>query len=746
VSPHPDPFPRAGEGGRTAAWPWWGFALLLAAWSSGITAAALLSPLRVWLALALSLATAVALIDRHVALLAGLSLAAFLLGAGRGALAATVELPANLAGQIVSVSGTVDDDPVARKASRRLIVRVDHVVTGAEQTRVAFRIEATFYGMTPVKYGDLVLLTGEIQQPPRFDQFDYRAYLAEQGIAGVIPGARLVRVTSHGGDPLHSTLLGIRHAVVETVDRALPEPQAALLLGVVFGYRAALPPTLQQQMIASGLIHIVVISGLKVSLLARIIQQAVGRFAPTAAPLIAAGAMAGYALLAGASAAALRAAAMGIVVVIAGRLHRDSHVFVSLALTGAVMLGLKPDLAGDVSFQLSFAGTMGIAAMTDRIATWVAWLPAVLRDPFAATIAAEAATWPLMLANFHQLSLIGPIANALVLPLLPVVMVAGGAGAMIGSPIALAGWPLLQAAGMITSWYRLVIDGLGSLPLAAITMPYFPPRWLAAAVVVNVAGLAGVRLRQFFWQKKVWAILGAASLAMVVLLLIRPDGRVHVYALDVGTGSAVLVRTANGHQILIDAGPDIDKLTQAMGRALPPTARTIDVWVIAGGRRVNIGAAPAVLSRFQIGSLVIADPDPWSASMRALVQQAQSDGIPAGSVNGPLEVDGVRLSQASDGRSWLIQTDTAVLAVVPPETSWTSLPAGVSSVIFTSGGPPAWQGPGQGVSVIQVSSNSRAGLPARAVVRALVGAALYRTDRVGTVELVSSAGGFRAVK
>ena len=132
--------------------------------------------------------------------------------------------------------------------------------------------------------------------------------------------------------------------------------------------------------------------------------------------------------------------------------------------------------------------------------------------------------------------------------------------------------------------------------------------------------------------------------------------------------------------------------------------------------------------------------------MRALVQQAQSDGIPSGSVNGPLEVDGVRLSQASDGRSWLIQTDTAVLAVVPPETSWTSLPAGVSSVIFTSGGPPAWQGPGQGVSVIQVSSNSRAGLPARAVVRALVGAALYRTDRVGTVELVSSAGGFRAVK
>jgi len=169
---------------------------------------------------------------------------------------------------------------------------------------------------------------------------------------------------------------------------------------------------------------------------------------------------------------------------------------------------------------------------------------------------------------------------------------------------------------------------------------------------------------------------------------------------------------------------------------LPPTARTIDVWVIAGGRRVNIGAAPAVLSRFRIGSLVVADPDPWSATMRALVQQAQSEGIPAGSVNGPLEVDGVRLSQASDGRSWLIEADKAVLAVVPPETSWTSLPAGVSGVIFTSGGPADWQGPGQGFSVIQVAANSRDGLPSRGVLDALRGAAIYRTDRLGTIELV----------
>ena len=247
-------------------------------------AGVLLSPLVPWLILTAGLAAGVSLVRRNLALLAGLSLLACLLGAGRGASSGSVQLPAGLSGQSVAVSGTVDDDPVERKASRRLTVRLDHIVTGTAQLRSSLRIEATVYGMTPVHYGDLVLLSGELQQPPRFDQFDYRAYLAEQGIAGVMPSARLVRVTAHGGDPLHELLFSARHALIDTVDRALPEPQAALLLGVVFGYRAALPPALQQQMIASGLIHIVVISG---QITSKLMQTAVrpslgrsGRVAP----------------------------------------------------------------------------------------------------------------------------------------------------------------------------------------------------------------------------------------------------------------------------------------------------------------------------------------------------------------------------------------------------------------------------------------------------------------------------------
>ena len=207
----------------------------------------------------------------------------------------------------------------------------------------------------------------------------------------------------------------------------------------------------------------------------------------------------------------------------------------------------------------------------------------------------------------------------------------------------------------------------------------------------------------------------------------------------------MLVRTSNGHQLLIDAGPDADRLLQSLGRALPPTARTIDVWLITGGRRPNIGAAEAVLNRFDVKRLVVADPDPWSATLRALVLQAEAARIPVVHANGPLAVDGVNLRLGADERSWLIRTGQSALAIVPPQTSWQSLPPDIDGAIFTSGGPLEWHGPAHGFTVIQVAANSRDGLPARTVLLALRGAPIYRTDRLGTVELGGTMLGFRPV-
>jgi len=240
--------------------PWWIGALVLTAWSVGILVMVVLrQPPWPLLVLAFLVALAVSAIRRSIAIVALAAAVALGLGVVRGNLSSTPTLAAELRGQQTTIAGQVDDDPISHRHGTRLVVRVPTLHT---------RVLATVYGAPVVHYGDLVLVTGRLEAAPRFDTFDYASYLADHGISGILQSPHLVRVLPHAGDPLHAAIFAVRHALVAGIDRALPEPQAALLLGVVFGYRQALPRALEQQMISCGLIHIVVISGLKVSLLA----------------------------------------------------------------------------------------------------------------------------------------------------------------------------------------------------------------------------------------------------------------------------------------------------------------------------------------------------------------------------------------------------------------------------------------------------------------------------------------------
>src|ERR1700738_5489147 len=127
----------------------------------------------------------------------------------------------------------------------------------------------------------------------------------------------------------------------------------------------------------------------------------------------------------GATPAALRAAGMGGLAIAASRLGRPTHLWTSLALTAAAMLGWHPELAWDVGFQLSFAGTAAIILLTPGIERRLAFMPRVLREPFAVTCAAQVGTLPMMATDFHVLSPVAPLANALVIPILPALVSAG---------------------------------------------------------------------------------------------------------------------------------------------------------------------------------------------------------------------------------------------------------------------------------------------------------------------------------
>lgn len=111
-------------------------------------------------------------------------------------------------------------------------------------------------------YGDLLELEGELETPPSFPDFDYRDYLARQGIVSLIAYPEVVETIATGqGDPALAALHSVRGRLGDALARALPEPQAALAQGIFLGQRSAIPAELTDDLNSTGTSHLIAISG-----------------------------------------------------------------------------------------------------------------------------------------------------------------------------------------------------------------------------------------------------------------------------------------------------------------------------------------------------------------------------------------------------------------------------------------------------------------------------------------------------
>jgi competence protein ComEC len=200
-----------------------------------------------------------------------------------------------------------------------------------------------------------------------------------------------------------------------------------------------------------------------------------------------------YVLISGAGPAAIRSALMAGAAMLAATGARRTNPIPMLALAAALMLGLGPNLIEDPGFQLSFLGTAGILLLAAPIARRIPG-PRVAIEPFAVTVAAQVATIPIMAGTFGVISMAGPVANALVLPMLPVMIVTGATGAILSALSPVLGWALLQLAGTGASAVTALASGMAAVPGAAIQVGNWPPAWSTAEAVGVVTALATVAL------------------------------------------------------------------------------------------------------------------------------------------------------------------------------------------------------------------------------------------------------------
>jgi len=365
----------------------------------------------------------------------------------------------------VTLEGVVVGEPDERETYTNLRVR-------AERLTLPGGAEVTVDGLALVKadrypqrrYGDRVLVEGALETPPVLEDFSYRDYLARQGIHSLIRRADVTLLAERQASPILYHLFEFKRRAQSTLAAILPEPQAALLTGILLGVETGIPVDLMDDFAATGTTHIIAISGFNITIVSGIFFGLAQRlFGKKRAFWIAAAGIAIYTVLVGASAAVVRAAAMGILYLVAMRLGRGTYAPASLAAAAFFMTLINPYTLWDVGFQLSFAATIGLVLYTKPLeqaferalaritsAERAKKIVALISEALLVTLAAQIVAQPIILSIFGRLSLITLATNFLILPAQSFLMIAGGVALLLG----LVFRPLGQVVGWV-AWVFL---------------------------------------------------------------------------------------------------------------------------------------------------------------------------------------------------------------------------------------------------------------------------------------------------
>ena len=362
-------------------------------------------------------------------------------------------------------------------------------------------------------------------------------------------------------------------------EKIYPDEEAGILEAMLFGEKSELSGDIKELYQAAGISHVLVISGLHISLLALAVAGILRRlgFPMPVWVILSVGVLAGYGILIGQPTTAVRALLMFFVLQGARLLGRSYDLLSALAFAGILMLLDNPDLILDGGCRLSFCAVIGVGwyvseknkifrsigekekrknrgkggkgssvgAILENIrAGWYLWL----------------FTLPVMLDTFYQVSVVGILWNLVAIPLLPVIIASGGLG------VVLAGWNIFlgslagsPAYGML-QLYQEIGNISEKLPVGMWT-PGQPSKPVIAGYYLVIFLLVLVE-KQLIKREKRWKIfpgMELCSMLLLLLLMAHPwQQREKITFLDVGQGDASLLQSG-GQTLLLDGGSTSQK-------------------------------------------------------------------------------------------------------------------------------------------------------------------------------------------
>jgi DNA internalization-related competence protein ComEC/Rec2 len=496
--------------------------------------------------------------------------------------------------------------------------------------------------------GDRVRVSGRVLVP---DDPDFAGFLLRRGLAAEIE----VREAERLG-PSDVALIrwaqSFRSLLGGSIIGLFPDREAGLLLGLSLGDDSMLDPALGRDFRASGLSHLLVVSGGNVAMvLAPILALAsvlhLSRWPRFALGL---GVVVFFVVLTGAEPSVLRAGVMAGLTLFGVLLGRPRSTGTILAAGVFGLVVLDPALVWSVGFQLSVAATAGMVALATPLADRIRFPPRPVALAAGATFAAQIGVTPVLLFHFHEVPTSTLLANVLAFPAVAPGMLLGLAAAGAGMVWLPLGRLLAAVALVPLRYLETLADRAARAPVPWITGGGM------ATLVVGLLIAAG-----FAWWVRSGRrlprplLLGVIALAPALVwsgaLSSGPPSGLTVRFFDVGQGDGALLTSPGGVAILVDGGPDPARVAMELAAL---GVKRLDVVVASHPHADHVVGLPTVLSRIPVGLLLEPGCPDDSPDGLALADAIEAEDVAvrrprAGDV---LAVGDVRLEILSPDRCW----------------------------------------------------------------------------------------------
>jgi len=482
----------------------------------------------------------------------------------------------------------------------------------------------------PVRWGEVWRVTGVIDSADSIEEPVFKRYLFHKRASGTLKSEPEEPETHFlMTDPAlaYSVSAWTRGNAIAVSQKYLPSDETALLLGITLGDGSLLPQEMVEAFRVTGLAHIVVASGMNVAIvlvavLAPLIRLGVSRLAQAAVgvPVVVT-----YVLAAGAQPSILRAGVMAALTLVLRAAFTRAGLINTIAASAIIILLIDPFAFYEISFQLSYGATIGLALLMPLSETIlspllshsaVSRIPNVIKEAATVTLAAQIAVTPMVLHYFGTLAPYSMLANVMAVPPSTIVLVLGLIAPLLAwiplLPTVLLFAPLYSMVAYML-WVADIVQGIPGADLAIEPVSLGLAGILYAAVAVACLLERRrdrlPRLRIPLWLRAVPCqtlfLVFLAMIAVTVMLAViaSPDSdELVVEYFDVGQGDAALIMAPSGEAVLIDTGPpegDVRKKLQDLG------VREVSLLVISHFQRDHAGSLPEVAKSLSVGTALL---------------------------------------------------------------------------------------------------------------------------------------------